>query len=325
MPSAAAVVLGMAVAMASSTAPASGQTFEAVGTRAAGMGGAFVAVADDASAVYWNPAGLVLGGSLFSLTLDTNQGDAESDANGLAGRQSGSLVALSTPPLGLSYYRLAATRLAPSGVDHVQRLVTHNAGVTLVQSFTSSIAIATTLRVVRGVASAGTTAPGDRDDLLDNAVDLPNASKTTFDADIGIMASLGKLRAGLTARNLREPEFPTAGTAVLELRRQTRAGIAYVGTPGLIVSADLDLERAVGSIGELRNFAAGAEAHILPRAFVRTGFRVNTLSDQPGGHAPLYSLGAGIVTVRSLIVDAQITLGSKFGDRGWGVAGRIVY
>jgi hypothetical protein len=29
-----------------------------VGTRAAGMGGAFIAVADDASAAYWNPAGL---------------------------------------------------------------------------------------------------------------------------------------------------------------------------------------------------------------------------------------------------------------------------
>ena len=36
------------------------------GSRAAGMGGAFVAVADDASAVYWNPAGFAAG-SFFSL------------------------------------------------------------------------------------------------------------------------------------------------------------------------------------------------------------------------------------------------------------------
>ena len=35
----------------------SAQTFGGIGTRAEGMGGAFVAVADDASAVYWNPAG----------------------------------------------------------------------------------------------------------------------------------------------------------------------------------------------------------------------------------------------------------------------------
>ena len=34
------------------------QSFDVVGTRALGMGGAFVAVADDASATWWNPAGL---------------------------------------------------------------------------------------------------------------------------------------------------------------------------------------------------------------------------------------------------------------------------
>src|SRR5689334_1293811 len=35
---------------------------ETVGSRALGMGGAFVAVSDDAMAVYWNPAGLASGG-----------------------------------------------------------------------------------------------------------------------------------------------------------------------------------------------------------------------------------------------------------------------
>ena len=48
---------------------AAAQAFATVGTRAAGMGGAFVGVADDASAIYWNPAGLAAG-SYFSLVLD---------------------------------------------------------------------------------------------------------------------------------------------------------------------------------------------------------------------------------------------------------------
>ena len=34
------------------------QTYESVGIRAQGMAGAFVAVADDATASWWNPAGL---------------------------------------------------------------------------------------------------------------------------------------------------------------------------------------------------------------------------------------------------------------------------
>ena len=40
---------------------ASAQSLDTIGTRAQGMGGAFVGVADDASAVYWNPAGLAGG------------------------------------------------------------------------------------------------------------------------------------------------------------------------------------------------------------------------------------------------------------------------
>ncbi len=36
--------------------------FESVGERALGMAGAFVAVANDSTAVHWNPAGLVHGG-----------------------------------------------------------------------------------------------------------------------------------------------------------------------------------------------------------------------------------------------------------------------
>src|SRR5258705_3280193 len=39
----------------------SAQIVESVGNRALGMGGAFVAVATDSSATWWNPAGLATG------------------------------------------------------------------------------------------------------------------------------------------------------------------------------------------------------------------------------------------------------------------------
>src|SRR4051812_2884344 len=64
-----------------------------VGVRASGMGGAFTAVADDGSAVFWNPAGLA-SGAFFSLVVDRNT----------LNHSSATLVALGTPPLGLAYY-----------------------------------------------------------------------------------------------------------------------------------------------------------------------------------------------------------------------------
>src|SRR5262245_21643846 len=133
--------IGLALSVCA-PAPAAAQSFDSVGTRAAGMGGAFVAVADDASAVYWNPAGLALGGWLFSVLLDTRQDQARPDVIDLAGNRSSSLVAVGTPPLGLSYYRLDSRRLEPAvsiaipgdANVHLERLVTDHIGITLVQS-----------------------------------------------------------------------------------------------------------------------------------------------------------------------------------------------
>src|SRR5688572_15574551 len=48
--------------------PVAAQVFEAVGSRAQGMGGAFVAVANDSSATWWNPAGLADGPFLDTAT-----------------------------------------------------------------------------------------------------------------------------------------------------------------------------------------------------------------------------------------------------------------
>jgi len=309
-------------------ASARAQSFEVLGTRAAGMGGAFVAVADDATAVYWNPAGLALGGSYFSLVLDGSQAEAETENAGPAGRRSAGIIALSTLPLGLSYYRLSASSVTPTANPQrvqLERLTTHHAGLTLVQSLSQYIAVGGTAKLVHGYAATGVVPDGDRDDLLDGAGDLPDRSTTKFDVDAGVMALLGSVRAGVTVRNLAEPDFSTADGGLLTLRRQTRAGISYVGVTDLVVAADVDIERAKGSLGEVRDIAAGAEARVFKRGWLRSGFRFNTLGDEPGGHAPVYSLGGSVMTFRSLLVDAQITFGSREGDRGWGVAARLVY
>src|SRR5215207_9524256 len=77
------------------------------GARGAGRAGAFVAVSDDASAVYWNPAGVATG-SLVSVVLDAGRFRLGSSLPQTAQNEedTGAVVAFSATAIGLAYYRL---------------------------------------------------------------------------------------------------------------------------------------------------------------------------------------------------------------------------
>ena len=317
--------------------PAAGQSFESLGTRAAGMAGAFVAVADDASAVYWNP-GALAAGSYFSLVFDRQESEAQPEAGVPAGSRSGTLIALSAPALGLSYYRLRGTILTPAptaervpgrngtapGDIQVKALITHHLGATVVQSLTDGVAIGATLKVVRGTAITGTVAGGDPDKLLGDVGELNGEGSSRFDADIGVLGSFGSFRAGVTIRNLTAPGFDTAA-GTLRLDRQARAGVSYVPLTGWVVAADVDLTRTQGPFGNVRSVALGGEGRLYPRAWVRAGVRVNTIDDEAEGRTPTGSLGASYAVFSSMLVDAYVSIGGRTADRGWGLAGRIVF
>jgi hypothetical protein len=55
-----------AVAWGQTQAPPADLNFYGGGTKAAAMGGAFIGVADDAFAAYWNPAGLTQNDRVFT-------------------------------------------------------------------------------------------------------------------------------------------------------------------------------------------------------------------------------------------------------------------
>jgi hypothetical protein len=318
------------------TTRAEAQTFATVGTRAAGMGGAFVAVSDDASAAYWNPAGFAAG-SFFSLVLDRTSGVAE-PASGQAGQsQSGFLMALGAPALGLSYYRLRGTSVAPptaepadgrnlnGDVMRLDSLVTHHVGATLVQSVAQGVAVGATLKMVRGIAGTDLRI-GTRSEVLDDAAALIGRASNAFDADVGVMVSTGAIKAGLTVRNLLEPAFDAAGGGHLALERQARAGVAFMPLHGWLVAADLDLLTTAGVGGhERRDFALGTEGRVGRRAFVRAGSRLDTRGEGPGGRAATVSLGGSYAVLGSVLVDGQVTVGSPWGGRGWGIGARFVY
>lgn len=110
-------------------APASAQPFETAGARALGMGGAFTAVADDVTAVWWNPAGLASGG-FFGLALERNSLERD---------RSSFFLGIGTLPLGFSYIRTTDPRLN-----------TQQAAVTVLQSLSETVVVGGTLKFVRG-------------------------------------------------------------------------------------------------------------------------------------------------------------------------------
>ncbi len=270
-----------------------------MGVRAAGMAGAFTAVADDAAATVWNPAGLA-SGSYFSAAVDGNRFDGQSTV----------FVGIGTPPLGLSYERAATAGL----FNGRNTLVTHNFGVSLVQSIGQiGLAVGTTLKVVHGEVSDGPASTGT----------------TAFDADAGVMLSGGFGQAGVTVRNLARPSFAVPeGPGAIRLDRMVRGGVALHLRQDTTLAVDADFTRAVAVAGApWRDAAVGIESRAGPKAWLRGGLHWNTAGGDPGGAgaAPIGTAGASYAIRGALMADAQASFGSSKGNRGWGVGLRFTY
>lgn len=322
----------MTVASLATASAASAQPFENLGTRALGMAGAFVAVADDASAVAWNPAGLA-SGPLFNLLLEraARRRKTETLDTGEAIDQTATGFAITTLPLGLSYYRhryTTAAGVAPeqsnggsirAGDVRVSSLVSHHTGVTLLHSLTPALVVGSTLKFVRGVAASGTVDAVSPDRALDEAIDLIGRASNRFDADLGVMFLAGPFRAGLAVRNATEPSFAAPSGEELSLERQARAGVAWVWREATTVAVDADLTRP--SLGPReRQIAIGVEQRSLSRVAFRGGLRFAA----EGERDPVVALGGSVALRSGIWIDGFWNGGDGEG-RTWGVATRMAY
>ncbi len=325
---------------------AAAQTFETVGTRALGMGGAFVAVADDASATWWNPAGLATGPTIdFILArqrLDT-LGEPESAAP--AARRVAHQIALGTPPFGISYYRLRFTDVGGAdatgagapirqemGAVPLRTLAVSQFGVTVLQTLLPGIHVGSTLKYLRGGATVVPGHPREAvGDLFRDAGDLDVVTTAAFDLDIGVLASAGAVRAGAVAKNVRQPEFaiaPSEGRVQPRVRldRQIRAGLAVdvaaAGGPPLLVAIDADLRRVTTALGDRRNLAVGAEQWLAAR---RLGVRGGVRFDTAGDRRPAAAAGLSLAAKSGFYVEGQVTGGGDRADRGWGFGARMTF
>jgi hypothetical protein len=284
------------------------QSADFIGIRAQGMGGAFTAVADDATATWWNPAGLGVGPFL---SANVEYGRApERDRDHLG-------IALGFPALGLSYYRLTVSDIRPAsgstgasaagrqdqGTLDVRSLDVSQFGVSAGQSIGGRLIVASTLKLLRA------------------------AGETQGDLDIGALGAMGLLRVGVMVRNLREASFGP-GDQAMTLGRQVRAGLAITtgqrAQGGGTIAVDADLRPVVTALGDERRFGVGAEIWTAIRSLglgARAGISASTLGDRRA--AP--SAGLSLALHSGIFVDGQLTGGSDSTRRGWGLALRMTY
>ena len=283
---------------------AGAQTFGGVGARAEGMAGAFVAVADDASAIYWNPAGIATGATF---DFQVFRGDGKPDSSWFAGA--------SMPVLGVGVYRTHTVQGLPDrqvegpGVVEVRTLATTNVGLTFVQTVVPKVVIGTTARMVSG-GIAG--------------VD----SRRTLAFEAGAMLAAGNFRVGVSGRNLRKPSFDGPAGAVA-VSRQARAGVALVpralpsGVHGpYSLALDVDLTKTSNTLGEYRLAAVGGE-YWLARGLIgaRAGIRWNTLDT----NFRAVSGGLTVRLPRSLFAEGHMTKPSGEGDIEWSAGARVTF
>jgi F plasmid transfer operon, TraF, protein len=313
---------------------------QSTGTRAAGMGEAFVAVADDATSIYWNPAGMATG-AFLSFVLDYGQSRAEPPGpDGTAGGSEGSVqfIAFTLPPFGLGYYRrsMAAAQLTPEGMagqsredgrQSVQALTTSNIGVTLAQSINEYIVVAGTVKFVQGEVTSGVTTARDPFDALDQRDSLAHRSTSRVDADAGAMVAVEQWRLGVVARNLTTPEFdrPEVDGGTVELEREVRVGAAWgSGWPGisrLVVSTDVDLTRQASMTGERRDVAAGVETWWMGQ---RLGLRGGLRGSTSGEARPVIAGGVSAAIKSGVFVEAHLAQGDQ-DERSWSVGARLTF
>lgn len=329
----------VAAVLAVSAAPAHAQLFEDVGTRARGMGGAFVAVADDATASWWNPAGLATG-AYFNAVLEkgwTDQPESPT-ASGPARRTRVNDFAVAFPALGLSYYRVrtseAGAGVAPVLVAPgpqilgvrvpVRTLAVNQFGATVGQSLGDHVVVGATLKVLRG-GVASQVADGSSEGL-DVGDDLTIRAETRTDADAGAMVSFPHVRLGLSVRNLTEPAFGD-GSERQSLDRQARVGVALLSNPtrvigGLTISADADLTKTATLFGDVRHVALGGEVWLAGRRVgVRGGLTANTIGDA----RLVSSAGISVAPTRSFFIEAARVFGEDGSLKGWSTAVRLTY
>jgi hypothetical protein len=255
-----------------------------IGARALAMGGAFVAVADDATAVCWNPAGLA------QLT-DTRLSGMSTDLFGLGitHQYVGATTSFANLGIGLGWERAA--------IDG--QVVDGSGGLGASFTWTEQAIVGSLATNVMDIAMAGANV---KYYLADSGL---GDSASGFGFDLGLLVSLGDMFViGVNAKDLAGSSIEWDGGATDVISGLYTAGLAMkLADDMLILAADVDFD---GS--SLGNTHVGVEFNVIKELALRAGV---VLTDDFQDY--YFTVGAGI-NVAGLYVDAAYILEETLGN-----------
>jgi hypothetical protein len=290
-------------------------SFTLVGARGTGLGGAFTAVADDATAFYWNPAGVARGSFVrVGFFGGYSFQDREELISRLGGEMAGEGseldgdrvwgLATSFTVLGVSVSRFTYTSsLLDGDTLHSRGLRTWDAVASFVQSLPpDDLIVGVNLRYIRGTAYSDTMAaaeiPAEERNvkgLVDGAVALSGRTESEPGIDFGVLYQPADwIRLGVTGRNLNRPTFHTDALEEIHLERHARAGVAFFLAREILVAVDVDVSRRPShvGVGGWRELSAGIEKTLRQGTIaIRGGLR--TEAGEDGLSRPGFSGGIG--------------------------------
>jgi hypothetical protein len=290
-----AIVLGVA------SSAASQERFLHFGTKAAAMGGAFTAVANDPTAFYWNPAGYAFGPVVHAGVQwgesDMDRGDGVTFGDGAAGFS-----------LGLTFMGVAGTfsREISSRLDEIvlssRGLETFDLSVSILQSLPfDDLVIAGNVHYLRGEShelfeSLASLSPGERTPsaIRDRVLHTEGEGSATASVDLAALYQPRDwLRLGIMWRRLFEPGFRLPSGEEIVLPRHGRAGVAFFLPRETTVSFDFDLSSQGGADESWRELSLGVDKRWFEDALsLRAGLRAETGSGR--GARPAFSAGVGV-------------------------------
>jgi len=190
-----------------------------VSSKARGMGGAWIAAADDASAIFYNPACLAgsVAADITASYLKPNGQDFES-----LGFLAAATPIASSQGVAASYRKFGVEYAGQNLLDESTLSLAH--GITLMKDIHSSISVGYALNIY--MLEFGRT----------QYVDL--GRQTTYGVDVGFLGTLrDRTRIGFLLKNLNQPEI--GKTTSEPLPQWITAGVAYTPYYGVLTELDL--------------------------------------------------------------------------------------